>query len=212
MEQRVHQGYAITDSVHVGNEEFVIGEKETCVGTMYVTWRNWGKDDFILGHYFDDRFAAENDLLDRAACELENQKRLNKLNDLPMIGAESYSPWGKVTLWQMHCPGVYTVTTATHGGIEVAEEVADKYFTPAALQCSFFEHGYYWFEEDYAIAVAYRELMDKGILVIPKDHDSGKFERNTNKCIQRHFPKYWQAREKMLAHLKPKHRARDDER
>lgn len=39
MEQRVNEGYVITDSVHIGNAEFVIGQNETKYGTMYVTWR-----------------------------------------------------------------------------------------------------------------------------------------------------------------------------
>ena len=194
----MYQGYTITDSVHIGNAEFVIGEKETCVGTMYVTWRNRG-DDFISGHYFDHRHAAESDLLDRAAWELNEQKQRNRLEDCQIIGPESHSPWGKVTRWEMHCPGVYTVTTAIHGGIEVAAEVAHKYFSSAALECSLFEYGYYWFEENHTIAVAYRELMDKGLLVLTKDIDPNKLERDTNRCIKKYFPDYWRARKKMLA-------------
>lgn len=194
----MYQGYTITDSVHIGNAEFVIGEKETCAGTIYVTWRNRG-DDFISGHYFDQRHAAESDLLERTAWELNEQKQRNRLEDCPIIGPESFSPWGRVTRWEMHCPGVYTVTTATHGGIEVSEEVAHKYFSSAALQCSLFESGYYWFEENRTIAVAYRELMDKGLLILTKDIDSDKLERDTNRCIKKYFPEYWQAREKMLA-------------
>ena len=198
MEQRVYQGYTITDSVHIGNAEFVIGEKETCAGTIYVTWRNRG-DDFISGHYFDQRHAAESDLLARTAWELNEQKQRNSLEDFPIIGPESYSPWGNVTRWEMHCPGVYTVTTAIHGGVEVAAEMAHKYFSSAALECSLFENGYYWFEENHTIAVAYRELMDKGLLVLTKDIDPNKLERDTNRCIKKYFPDYWRARKKMLA-------------
>ena len=198
MEQRVYQGYTITDSVHIGNAEFVIGEKETCAGTIYVTWRNRG-DEYISGHFFDHRHAAESDLLARTAWELNEQKRRNRREDYPIIGPESYSPWGKVTRWEMHCPGVYTVRTAIHGGIEVAEEVAHKYFSSAALESSLFENGYYWFEQNHTIAIAFRELMDRGLLILTKDIDPVKLERDINRCIKKYFPDYWRTRKKMLA-------------
>lgn len=121
------------------------------------------------------------------------------MEDYTLKAPGSDSPWGKVTNWTTLCPGVFSITTAWHGGIEVDERVAHQVFSSAALQYSFFDIGSYWFDKNRAIFVAYRELMDKGILSIPKYLDPGEFERNTNKCIQRDFPEYWQAREKMLA-------------
>ena len=78
MEQRANEGYIITDSIHVGNAEFVIGENETQYGTMFVTWRCSNGTDYYWGHYFNDRFAAQKDLVARAQeevkyLELKNQ-------------------------------------------------------------------------------------------------------------------------------------------
>ena len=65
MEQRANEGYIITDSIHVGDVEFVIGENETQYGTMFVTWRCSNGTDYYWGHYFNDLFAAQKDLVAR---------------------------------------------------------------------------------------------------------------------------------------------------
>lgn len=75
METRMNAGYTITDSVHIGNAEFVIGENHTQYGTMYVTWECKDGDSYFWGHYLSSRQAAETDLLDRAGRELEFQNR-----------------------------------------------------------------------------------------------------------------------------------------
>lgn len=71
MEQRINEGYAITDSVHVSNAEFVIGQNKTKYGTMYVTWKCSNGTDYYWGHYFEDRFAAQKDLVARAQEEVQ---------------------------------------------------------------------------------------------------------------------------------------------
>lgn len=75
MEQRINEGYVITDSIHIGDAEFVIGENKTKYGTLYVTWRCKDRDNFFWGHYLNDRKAAEKDLLSRAEEELDRQIR-----------------------------------------------------------------------------------------------------------------------------------------
>ena len=70
-EQRTNAGYVITDSIQIGSAEFVIGEKETRFGTMYVTWQCKNGNNYFGGHYLNDRGAAEKDLLERADRELE---------------------------------------------------------------------------------------------------------------------------------------------
>ena len=72
-EQRVNAGYVITDSVHVGDAEFVLGEKETKFGTMCVTWQCRDSDNYFWGHYFDDHGAAKKDLQERVDREREYQ-------------------------------------------------------------------------------------------------------------------------------------------
>lgn len=71
MEQRANEGYIITDSIHVGDVEFVIGENETQYGTMFVTWSCSNGTYYYWGHYFNDRFAAQKDLVARAQEEVK---------------------------------------------------------------------------------------------------------------------------------------------
>lgn len=70
MEQRINEGYVITDSIHIGNAEFVMGENETKYGTMYVTWKCSNGTDYYWGHYFQDQFDAQKDFVARAQEEI----------------------------------------------------------------------------------------------------------------------------------------------
>ena len=72
MEQRKIAGYIITDSIHIGNAEFVIGQKES-TRAPYVTWKSRDGRNFFWGHYLNSRQAAERDLLERAGEELERR-------------------------------------------------------------------------------------------------------------------------------------------
>lgn len=70
MSERKNAGYAITDSVHVGDTEFVIGEHPRAP-SPFVTWECAGGENYFWGHYFADRRSAVKDLLERAQQELE---------------------------------------------------------------------------------------------------------------------------------------------
>ncbi|MCD8110857.1 MAG: hypothetical protein LUE14_12335 [Clostridiales bacterium] len=72
MDKRTNQGYVITDSVHIGQAELVIGEKKTIYGTEYAVWRCKDGDSYFWGRYTDDRRVAEQDLVERAADLLDN--------------------------------------------------------------------------------------------------------------------------------------------
>lgn len=74
-----------------------------------------------------------------------------------------YSPWGEIQHCEELCPGVYQVSTASHGGVMAKLSVASKLFSMAVRQYSFVEGGYLCFEEDCEAPVAIRELMDKGL-------------------------------------------------
>jgi len=112
-----------------------------------------------------------------------------------------FSPWGEVQVWKELCPGVFSVSTASHGGIVASMERAEQIFSVPALQCAFAENGLCCFEEDCAAAIAIRELMDKGLFTAPvnKYFAAGKYERIINDTVQRYFPRYWAARETALA-------------
>jgi len=71
---RKNAGYTITDSIHIGDAEFVIGVSDSAPA-MYVTWECKGGGNYFWGHYMPERRAAEKDLLERAGRELEILER-----------------------------------------------------------------------------------------------------------------------------------------
>lgn len=70
---RIHAGYIITDSIHIGDTEFVSG---MCTGKhpVFVTWQ-YANGTYYWGHYFSELLEAKRDLLDRAGAELERLRR-----------------------------------------------------------------------------------------------------------------------------------------
>lgn len=66
---RKNAGYTITETIHIGNAEFVLGESARDPA-HYVTWECKGGDNYYWGHYTTDKLAALRDLLDRAGQEL----------------------------------------------------------------------------------------------------------------------------------------------
>ena len=70
MADRINEGYIITDSIHIGQTEFVLGKLDSKI-PMYVTWACKGGDYYYWGHYSTDLMEAKRDLLNRASEELE---------------------------------------------------------------------------------------------------------------------------------------------
>ena len=68
MHTRTNAGYIITDSVHIGKAEFVIGEHPGAPAP-YVTWECKDGNNYFWGHYLTSREAAERDFLKRAGME-----------------------------------------------------------------------------------------------------------------------------------------------
>lgn len=66
MSLRINEGYIITDSIHVGEYEFVLGVHQR-IANDFVTWRCSDGDYYYWGHYHTDLFSAEKDLVERAA-------------------------------------------------------------------------------------------------------------------------------------------------
>ena len=93
------------------------------------------------------------------------------------------------------CPGVFLVSTASHGGTMVANEVA-AVLSPAAKKCGFKDKGYICYEEDAQESVVLRELLDKKLWKIPdRIKDKERFEENLNQSIRQYNPEYWRARQ-----------------
>lgn len=111
-----------------------------------------------------------------------------------------YSPWGEVQHCEELCPGVYQVSTASHGGVMAKLSVASKLCSMAVRQYSFVEGGYLCFEEDCEAPVAIRELMDKGLCKAPVNqyYGPGEYEAAIDRSIQRYQPEYWAYRERKL--------------
>lgn len=107
-----------------------------------------------------------------------------------------YSPWGEIQRCHVLTPHVFSVSTASHGGIMVNSRTARTVFSREALKCAFQDGGFYCFEEDCAATVALRELMDRGLYSAPVNRywKPGEYEKCINNSIQRYYPDYWQAR------------------
>ena len=80
-------------------------------------------------------------------------------------------------------------------------DTAKKAFSKAALDCAFFECGWFCFEEDCAATVALRELMDKGLFTAPVNeyYAPGEYEKLIDGSVQRY---YCYVREWLDRHLK----------
>lgn len=84
MAERTNAGYTITDSLTIGESEFVIGKADTAYGPQFVTWECKNKDNYFWGHYLNDRRTAEQDLVQRATERLSLLATLeNKQEDRP---------------------------------------------------------------------------------------------------------------------------------
>ncbi len=85
--------------------------------------------------YFSPELRA---ILEKAALIQSDRDRTGG-----MFHAPQTSPWGPVQTCDTLCPGVFLVTTASHGGTMVASEAA-AILSPAAKKCGFKDKGYYF--------------------------------------------------------------------
>lgn len=105
------------------------------------------------------------------------------------------SPWGKVQHCEILCPGVFLVSTSSHGGTMFSKGMA-AVLSPAARKCGFRHGSFLCFEEDSQEDVAFRELLDKRLWVVPERiKDKAAFEENINKSIREYNPDYWRVRQ-----------------
>ena len=102
--------------------------------------------------YFSPELKA---ILEKAALMQADRSRTGG-----MFHAPKSSPWGEVQSCEALCPGVFLVSTASHGGTMVANEVA-AVLSPAAKKCGFKDKGYICYEEDAQESV--RDLAAKNL-------------------------------------------------
>ena len=122
-----------------------------------------------------------------------------------------YSPWGEVQHQEELCSGVFSVSTASHGGIMVHGSVAKAVLSPAARKHCFRDGSYYCFEEDCDAPVAIRELLDKGLYTAPVNDyfKPGEYERVINRSLQEYHLDYWKDREAAKAKQAEKRKERE---
>lgn len=122
-----------------------------------------------------------------------------------------YSPWGEVQHQEELYSGVFSVSTASHGGIMVHRSVAKAVLSPAARKHCFRDGSYYCFEEDCDAPVAIRELLDKGLYTVPVNDyfKQGEYERVINRSLQEYHPDYWKDREAAKAKQAEKRKERE---
>lgn len=112
-----------------------------------------------------------------------------------IFAAPKFSPWGDVQTCDMLCPGVFLVSTASHGGTLVARDMAAM-LSPAAQKCGFRQGDYLCYEEDCDENVVLRELLDKKLWRVPdRIRDKAAFEENINQSLREHNPDYWRSRQ-----------------
>ena len=113
------------------------------------------------------------------------------------------SPWGEIDHCVQLCPGVYEVSTPSHGGVMAQLGAASRIFSAAARR--------YGFEEDCDAAVPIRELLDRGKVTPPVNryYGPGEYEKAIDRSIQRYQPEYWQARQKRLEQKARRREGRD---
>ncbi len=155
--------------------------------------------------YFSPELKA---ILEKAALMQADRNRTGG-----MFHAPQSSPWGEVQSCEVLCPGVFLVSTASHGGTMVANEVA-AVLSPAAKKCGFKDKGYICYEEDAQESVVLRELLDKKLWKIPdRIKDKERFEENLNQSIRQYNPEYWRARQSGIeATMKKYHKTTKKER
>lgn len=195
MSVRINSGYIITDSIHVGDTEFVLGVSQH-IPNDFVT-RRCSNDSYYWGHYHSSLFSAQKDLVARAA---ERVSEIQDVLEAKQVMEPGFSPWGKVQNCHTLCDGVYSVGTESHGGIMVHQIVVGELLSGAAIKCGFADGSYLCFEEDCDAQVVIRELMDRKLFQAPvnEHYPPGKYESVIDTSIQRNHPEYWRFRKTHL--------------
>lgn len=111
----------------------------------------------------------------------------------------TYSPWGEVQWYRELYPGAYEVSTPSHGGVMIRQDLATRLLSSPAIVCGFLDCGYLCFEEDCDAPVAIRELMDKGCCQPRTDqyYKPGEYSSAIDNSLKTYHPEYWAFREKI---------------
>lgn len=203
MDLRMNAGYIITDSIHVGDTEFVLGVSST-TPSQFVTWECRAGSDYFWGHYFSDRIAATRNLLERAGAEFEIQEiQREKAREAHAKenGYPAYTPWGEIDRCTDIAPGVFSVSTSSHGGIMVDTDMVRSALSAKAQELGFQYGGFLCYEEDCDAPIVLRELMDKKLYTAPVNeyYKEGEYSALIDDSLRHYHPDYWLWRETQLS-------------
>lgn len=121
------------------------------------------------------------------------------------------SPWGKVDICDVLCPGVFMVFTANSGGGIMVSKNMTAVLSPAARKHGINQGGFLCYDEATKEEIVLRELLDKKLWNIPdRIRDKAAYEENINTTLRKNHPEYWRTRrciETAQTRLVPAHSA-----
>lgn len=128
-------------------------------------------------------------------CLAYYHQEIQQKEEKMTIGSES--PWGEVQHYSVLCPGVFQVSTASHGGVMALNSVVKEIFSDEARSCGMPWSRYLCYEEDCAATVAILELLDQNRMKEPVNeyYGPGEYRRAIESGVQHYYPEYWQSRE-----------------
>ena len=191
-----------------------------------------------IPHEDEDWYAEESEAAEAEQRPIKPFNRFTELSSEDKTYFDEYiqkpyrepsnSPWDTVEECTVIAPGIYSVSTAGHGGIMIDRALAPHILSPKALAEGFVENGCYCYEEDAAESIPLRELYDKGILNktneyftrleyvstdpdaedeyirfsdLPEMEQERKLQQwndAVNETVAHWYPKYWEAYQQAL--------------
>lgn len=151
----------------------------------------------------EERLAADN-LPETKFTSLSDEARMY-LDFHQYVPSPEVTPWGETQSCYELNKGIFRVSTASHGGIMIRSDIADKILSPEARKIGFREKGFHCYEEDCDACVPERELLDKGIMQVPDYYTDGaeKYNESINEELQEWHTDYWDKREQAIFNARP---------
>lgn len=191
-----------------------------------------------IPHEDEDWYAEESEAAEAEQRPIKPFNRFTELSSEDKTYFDEYiqkpyrepsnSPWDTVEECTVIAPGIYSVSTAGHGGIMIDRALAPHILSSEALAEGFVENGCYCYEEDAAESIPLRELYNKGILNktneyftrleyvstdpdaedeyirfsdLPEMEQERKLQQwndAVNETVAHWYPKYWEAYQQAL--------------
>ncbi len=151
----------------------------------------------------EENIAAEN-LPETRFTSLSDEAKMY-LDFHQYVPSPEVTPWGETQSCYELNKGIFRVSTASHGGIMIRSDIADKILSPEARKVGFREKGFHCYEEDCDACVPERELLDKGIMQVPDYYTDGaeRYNEIINDTLKTAYPDYWNKREQAIFNARP---------